>query len=181
MNRKSVGEEIRRRVPRIAVSAATAFIFWITIPIAAPLVKDITVPGINVSASWLVQAAATLIGVIFLVRALSDALVLADIGTDLVMKRLGVKEERPLKRAARDVIYMILVVLLASGAKPFLAAVPEIGGLLSPLISLIALGVLILLIYDFGRILYGVLEERAEVFADWLAELAERVRERKRM
>ena len=163
------------------MSAATAFLFWITASITPPLVQDIIVPGINVSAGWLVGAAATLIVLIFLVRALSDALVLADIGTDLVVRRLGVKEERPLRRAARDVIYMILVILLASGARPFMAAVPEVGGLLSKLVSLIALGVFIVLIYDFGRILYRVLEERAEVFADWLAELAERVRERKRM
>ena len=180
MSRKPIGEEIRERVPRIVVSTVTGFLFWITAHIAPPLVEGITVPGVNVGASWLVELAAMMIMVIFFVRALFDALVLADVGTDLIVRRLGVKEERPLRRAAREVIYMILVILLAEAASPFLDDVPEVGGLLSNVVSLTALGVVIALIYDIGRILYWVLEERAEVFADWLADLAERVRERKR-
>lgn len=159
----------------------TALLLFFILQIAPPLVEEIIIPGVNVSAGLLLRIATAMGIIIFLTRALSDALALADIGTDIIVALLGVKEERSLRRAARDAIYIILAILLTEAALPILHAVPRIGGLLTTAVSLIALAIVIVLTYDIGRILYRVLEEKAEVFADWLAELAERVRERKRM
>lgn len=148
--------------------------------LAPPIVGGIMVPGINVDAGWLVQITTTLIWVIFLIRAMADALVLADVVTDAIVGRLGVKEERSLKRAAKDAIYIIIAILLAAASLPFLASVPQIGDLLAAAVSLVTLGFFILLMYDIGRILYRVLEKRAEGVAEWLVEAVERVREKKR-
>lgn len=147
---------------------------------APPILGDIIVPGVNVKARELIWMTAMLIMVIFLIRAMSDALVFADIITDVIVRRLGIKKERSLKRAARDAIYIIIAILLAQAALPFLASIPNIGGLLAAAVSLIALGFFILLMYDIGRILYRVIEERAGKVADWLVEVHERVREKKR-
>lgn len=148
--------------------------------LAPPIVRGIMVPGINVDAGWLVQITTTLIWVIFLIRAMADALVLADIVTDAIVGRLGVKEERSLKRAAKDAIYIIIAILLAAASLPFLRSIQQIGDLLAAAVSLVTLGFFILLMYDIGRILYRVLEKRAEGVAEWLVEAVERVREKKR-
>jgi len=147
---------------------------------APPILGDLIVPGVNVEAARLTWMTAMLIMVIFLIRALSDALVFADIVTDIIVRRLGIKEERSLKRAARDAIYIIIAILLAQAALPFLASIPNIGGVLAAAVSLIALGFFLLLMYDIGRILYRVIEERAGKVADWFVEVHERVTEKKR-
>ncbi len=157
-----------------------AFLFWLISLIAPPIVGEIIIPGVNVGAGQLIWITAMLVMIIFLIRAMADALVLADIVTDVIVRRLGIKEERSLKRAARDAIYIIIAILLAAAALPFLASVPRIGGLLATAVSIMALGFFILLMYDIGRILYRVLEERAETVAEWLVEAVERVREKKK-
>ncbi|MHA1712385.1 MAG: hypothetical protein ACTSUS_10105 [Candidatus Freyarchaeota archaeon] len=184
MSQKSIGEIIRERLPRFILSMLVGFLFYIISLGVPPLVEGITVPGINIapynSASWLIWAASVVLMMIFFIKGMSDALVLADIGTQLIVRFLGIKEDRPLRRVARDVIYIVLAILLAEAGLPFLALVPRIGNLLTIAVSLVTLGVVIVLIYDIGRILYRMLEERARAFAEWIAEIAERVREGRR-
>ena len=60
VNVKVKGEEIRRRLSRIVMSLVTAVIFWIVVRVVMA---------------------------IFLIRMLSDALVLGDILTDVVVSR----------------------------------------------------------------------------------------------
>jgi hypothetical protein len=167
--RRSISEEVKRRFPRFIVSSIAALIFWGISVVAPAIFGDSVVPGINVSASWLVWVTSMLIMLIFLIRVLADGLVLADILTDAILKRLGAKEERSWKRAARDFIYIIIAVLLAAAALPYLSSVQEIGGLLAAAVSLVTLAFVILLIYDMGRILYKIIEKKTESVADWLS------------
>ncbi|MCK4482804.1 hypothetical protein KAU55_06220, partial [Candidatus Bathyarchaeota archaeon] len=102
----------------------------------------------------------------------SDALVLGDILVDIVVRRLGIKEERSPKRAARDFVYIISIILVVTAVSPMLAIVN--ADLLNVAITYIALGLIILLIYDIGRILYKIVEQKAELLADRLAQMGEK-------
>ncbi|NIM46064.1 MAG: hypothetical protein GTO54_10645 [Nitrososphaeria archaeon] len=114
-----------------------------------------------------------LIGVVFVVRALADALSLADVLTDIFLRRLGAKEDRSLKRVGRDIIYMIVIILVAEAAIPFISSVPQVGNMLTGgAVSLAALFLIVVLIYDMGRILYRTVEEKAEVLANRLYKRA---------
>jgi len=113
----------------------------------------------------------------FLVRALSDALFLGDFLTDIVIRRLGIKEERSPKRALRDLIYIIGIVLVAAATTPFLRGIENIGWILSTAVIYIALAFIIILIYDIGRIIYKLIEEKAEILAGKLAKAVEEGRE----
>ena len=183
MERRSLGDEIRDRAPRIVVNSITALIFWFVSLVAPGFVGGITVPGIGVwpynDAGWLVWAAATFMGLVFLVRALSDILVIVDIGVEVTVRRLGIKEDRPLRRVARDLVYILLTMLLAAAAIPYIRYIPQFGDLLTTIISFTALGIFLVLIYDMGKTLYNVLEEKTRAFAGWLAGMAERANERK--
>ena len=164
---KSKGQEIRFRLPRIIMNLVMVLIFWIIAAFIPPTLRDIIIPGINVNAEFLVWILATLVMAIFLIRALSDALVLGDILTDVIVRKLGVKEERSPKRAARDFVYIIIVILVVTAASPLLATV---SNLLSMALTYIGLALIILFIYDIGRILYKLVEEKAESFSDRLVQ-----------
>jgi len=171
---KVKGEEIRRRFPRIIMNLVMVFIFWIISVFIPPTVSSITVPGINANLGFLVLIVTVVIMAIFLIRALSDALVLGDILVDIVVRRLGIKEERSPKRAARDFVYIIIIILIVTAVAPMLVTVN--ANLLNVAITYIALGLIILLIYDIGRILYKIIEQKAELLADRLAQMGEKTK-----
>ena len=174
VNVKVKGEEIRRRFPRIVMNLVMAVIFWIIDVFVPSTVSGVVIPGLNTNAGLLVWIVVTVIMAIFLIRALSDALVLGDILTDVVVRRLGIKEERSPKRAARDFIYIIIIILVVTALSPILGSVADIGYLLTTAATYVALALIIILIYDIGRILYRLVQQKAELLADRLTQMAEK-------
>jgi hypothetical protein len=151
-----------------------AIIFWLLSVFVPPTLTSLVVPGIETNASMLVWVLTIVIMAIFLIRALSDALVLGDVLTDVFVKRLGIKEERTPKRAAREFVYIIIIVLIVTALSPLLGSVKDYGYYLSAAATYIGLGFIIVFIYDIGRIIYKIIEEKAESFADRLANMAQK-------
>jgi len=178
MDAKPVGEEVRRRFPRLTMSLVITVIFWIISIIVPPTVSGIMIPGLDVNAGTIVVIVTWLFTAVFLIRALSDALILSDIVTDIIVKQLGIKEEKPPKRVARDSIYIIVIILVATALYPLLGTLEKVGNTLTTVTTYVALGIIIVLVYDIGRILYRMVEQRAESMADRLAKMAERSKNR---
>ena len=164
------GEEIRRRLPRLVTNLIMAIIFWITSVFIPPTLPSLVVPGINIEASTLVWVLNMAIMVIFLIRALTDALVLGDVLTDTLTKKLGIKEERSSKRAAKEIVYIIVIVLIVTAVAPLLETINDVGIYLSAVTVYVGLGLIILFIYDIGRIIYKIIEDKAELFADYVSQ-----------
>lgn len=171
---KTKGEEIRRRFPRIVMNLIMALIFWIISVFIPPTLSDLIIPGINTEASLLVWILMIITTSIFVIRALSDALVLGDVLTDVLVKRLGIKEERSPKRAVREFAYIIVIVLVVTAVSPLLATIQDVGYYLSTATVYIGLGLVVIFIYDIGRIIYKIIEEKADSFADLLAQRAQK-------
>ncbi len=167
---KDKKEEIRRRLPRLVTNLIMAIIFWIISVFIPPTLPSLLVPGINTETSFLVTILTMFIMAIFLIRALTDALVLGDILTDTITKKLGVNEEKSSKRAARELVYIIVVVLVVTAITPLLETIQDVGGYLSTITVYIGLGLVILFIYDIGRIVYKIIEEKAESLADYVSQ-----------
>jgi hypothetical protein len=148
-----------------------AIIFWIISVFIPPTLPSLIIPGINTEASTLVWILTMIIMAIFLIRALTDALVLGDVLTDAITKKLGVKEEQASKRAARELVYIIVIVLVVTAVAPLLLTIQDVGYYLSTATVYIGLGLVILFIYDIGRIIYRIIEEKAESFADYFAQM----------
>jgi hypothetical protein len=156
-----------------------AIIFYLISVIVPPLMGDVVLPGVNVPAGMLVGTIALIFTAIFLIRALSDGLVLSDILTDIFVRRLGIKEERSPKRAARDTIYIIIVILITTALYPVINTLePNIGEPLSIGTTYVSLAIILILIYDIGRILYRIVERKAESVADSFAKMTDRVKNR---
>lgn len=157
------------------MSLVMAVIFYLVNIFVPPLLGDITLPGLNIYIGTLVGAIALIFTAIFLIRVLADALVLSDILTDIFVKRLGIKEERSPRRAVRDTIYIIVIILVTTALLPIISTLdPGIKDPLTIGITYVALGIILILIYDIGRILYHIVEQRAESLADSLAKMADR-------
>jgi Zn-dependent protease with chaperone function len=104
---------------------------------------------------------------------------LSDILTDIFVKRLGIKEERSPKRAARDLIFIIVIILVTTAIFPLINTLePGVGDPLSMATTYIALGMILILIYDIGRILYRIVERKAESVADGLAKMTDKMKNR---
>jgi len=177
--KKPKGEEVRRRFPRLTMSLVMAVIFYLINTFVPGTMEGINLPGLNINAGTLIGTIALIFMAIFLIRALADALVLSDILTDIFVKRLGIKEERSPKRAARDLIYIIVIILLTTALQPLIATLePNVRGLLTNVTIYVALAIILILIYDIGRILYRIVERKAEALADSLASMAERRKNR---
>ena len=174
MTKKSVGNEIRRRFPRLTMSLVMAFIFWIVNVYVPQTMRGIAVSGLDFDVEFLVWIVTLVIMYVFLVRALSDTMMLGNILTDILVKRLGIKEKLSPKRAFRDFIIIIIVILVAFAVFPILNQVSNLGSMLTNITTYIALGIILILIYDIGRILYRIIEQRAESMADRLAKMAEK-------
>jgi hypothetical protein len=167
---RSKGEEIRHRLPRLITNLIMAIIFWLVSVFIPPTLEEIVIPGINIAASTLMTIFTIIIVAIFLIRALSDALVLGDVLTDVLVRRLGVKEERSPKRAAREIAYIIIIVLIVTAVSPLAANIQDVGYYLSTATIYIGLGLIIVFIYDIGRIIYKIIEDKADAFADRLTQ-----------
>lgn len=156
-----------------------AVIFWIISAIVPPTIGDVVIPGLDLRADFLIWIVTIVIAALFLIRALSDAMVLGDIVTDIFVKRLGIRQEVSPKRAFRDFIYIIIIILVAAALSPIMSTIENFGSTLRNVTTYIALGVILVLIYDIGRIIYRMIEHRAESMADRLAQMAEKNRESK--
>jgi len=156
-----------------------AVIFYLVNVFVPPLLGGIQLPGINLNAGTLIGAISLIFTAIFLIRTLSDGLVLSDILTDIFVKRLGIKEERSPKRAARDAIYIIVIILVATALFPIINTLEQnVREPLSMATTYVALGMILVLIYDIGRILYRIVERKAESVADSIAKMTDKVKNR---
>ena len=179
MVEKPVGEEIRNRFPRLTMSLIMAFIFSLINSFVPNTMEGINLPGLNINAGTLIGTIALIFTAIFLIRALADALVLSDILTDIFVKRLGIKEERSPKRAARDLIFIIVIILVTTAIFPLINTLESsIKDPLSMATTYVALGMILILIYDIGRILYRIVERKAESVADSLAKMTDKRKNR---
>ena len=164
------GEEIRNRLPRLVMSLIMGIIFWMMSVFIPPTLTEVTVPGIDTQASFLVWILLILVMGIFLIRVLSDALILGDILTDAFVSKIGIKEERSPKRAAREVVYIIVIVLVVTAVSPIASTIEDYGLYFNALITYVGLGLVIVFIYDIGRILYTIIENKADSIADQLTK-----------
>ncbi len=172
---KPIGEEVRRRFPRLTMSMVMAIIFYLINTFVPGTMEGITLPGLNINAGTLIGTIALIFTAIFLIRALADALVLSDILTDIFVKRLGIKEERSPKRAARELIYIIVIILVATALQPLIGTLePSVKDPLATATVYVALGMILILIYDIGRILYRIVES----VADRLVKMTDRMKTR---
>lgn len=148
------------------MSIVVALIVWEVSLIVSHLLEPMSISGMSMG--FLVRITSTLIWGIFMIHALSDALVLGDLAIAEVLPFFGLREEKSSKRTLKDLIYIIAAILAVAGISPLLSNLGDVGSTLQTITTFIVLGIITLLVYDIGRVLHRVFREKANLMAERL-------------
>jgi hypothetical protein len=157
----TVREEIRFRLPKLVANLALALLFWVMSYIAS-----MTLTTISNEAGFLSQLGLLLAAGLFLVRTLFDALTIVDKVTKSFLRRLGIKEEWSRKRILKDILYIVVILLVAAAIFPIFSNLSNSAPLLQQVTTYVALGLILLFVYDVGRTFYRITEKTANSVAN---------------
>lgn len=176
-------DELRERLPRLAANLTLAVGIYIVTFLVSPLftVFNPVLPTINVSISELVRLVLYMMIALFGVRIVVDLMRLIDVGSSVLISRLpGMKGETEvsIRRALKDVVYIIIVILVVWPVLPILSGafsgVPLFGGYISSAASLIVLGVILFFLYDISRTIHTIVSAQAmditELVVSWITK-----------
>jgi hypothetical protein len=161
---KSVGEEFKHRLPGIAANMFLAVAFGVISAISSIILVD-ALESIGFY-SWLIFA---FIAGVFFVRALFDVLAMGDKIVRLLLVHLGVQERLSKRRVAKDLVYIIATILVAVAIFPLFKTFGTSSTVLQSVITVIAMGIIFLFVYDIVLTFYRILEEKTSALSDLLA------------
>lgn len=161
----SANAEIKHRIPKLAISLGLALVFWLTSIIIQPILGSF-----NKQSGFLVGFATLFVAGTFLARALSDAMQIGDKTVRLFLRRLGIKDRKTRRRVLKDSICIIAAILCSAAISPLFENLISVGTSLQTITRWVVLGIVLLFVYDIGRVLHCVVEEKANSLSDWLSE-----------
>jgi len=160
-----VSEEIKRRMPKLATSSVLALTFWLISVITSPMLSSF-----SQQSGFLVGFATMFVAGIFLVRALFNAVQISDKTVRFLLKGLGIKERKARGRVLKDSICIIAAILCSAAISPFFNSLDSVGSSLQTITTIVVLGIVLLFVYDIGRVLHRFVEEKANSLSEWLVE-----------
>ena len=165
----AVRKEFRQSLPKLAANLALVLAFGVTGVVLPPILGGVfTGAGFY---SWLIL---TIVAGAFLVRMLFTILVIGDKATGLFLRRLGIQERASRTRVLKDFAFIVATLLATAAAYPFLETSGTAGNALQTGVTIVAIGVILLFVYDVGRSSYQIVQEKANMLADWIIDRSHR-------
>lgn len=157
----SLREEFKDKLPSLLANTALALVFG-ALGLFSLLLLDTMIEGVGYL-SWLVFV---LVAGVFLIRAMSNVLAIADKAIGLFITRLGIKEPWSRDRVVKDLVVIIIIILALAAIIPLLKISVNIGTGLVAAITLVAVGMIFVFIYDIGRISWRILQAKTNTVTD---------------
>lgn len=157
----SLREEFKDKLPSLLANTALALVFG-ALGFFSSLLLDTMTEGLGYL-SWLIFV---LVAGVFLIRAMSTVLVIADKAIGLFITHLGIKEPSSRDRVAKDLVVIIVIILALAAIIPILKISINIGTEPVAAITIIAVGVIFVFIYDIGRTSWRILQAKANTVTD---------------
>ncbi len=157
----SLRKEFRDELPSLLANTALALVFG-ALALFSSLLLDTLITGLGYL-SWLVFV---IVAGVFLIRALSTVLVIADQAIGLFVTRLGIQEQRSRDRVTKDLVAIILIILAFAAIIPLLKISFNIGTRVVAAMTIIAVGAIFVFIYDIGRTSWLILQAKANTVTD---------------
>jgi len=175
---KPLSHEIRDRLPRLVLDFVaviiTLFVAYVVIPIASAI--SFNVPVIGLSVGLAVAVIFLVILAILAVRILRDAAVMVHHGSHMLAKAVpGLEEHQQnlIRKVARDFLSAVVIVILFYLLTPFIVLMPGVGASLAAAIPLVLAAVVVILLYDAGRLLYEEIAKSVQKVTDKIASMVE--------
>jgi drug/metabolite transporter (DMT)-like permease len=163
----AANDEMKGRVSRLVANVSIALVFA-----GMSYIALWTLNGISTEVVFLLQIGFLLAAGIFLVRTLFDALTIVDKITGLFVKRFGINEGPSRQRILKDIIYIVAILLVAAALFPVLSGASNFGSLPQEITSYVALGLILVFVYDIGRTFYRITEKKANSVANRISNLS---------
>jgi len=161
----SIRKEFKQSLPKLAANLALALAFGVMGIVLPPILG-----GVFAGAGFYTWLVLTIVAGAFLVRALFRILVLGDQATGLFLRRLGIQERASRTRVLKDFVFIVATLLATAAVFPFLETSSAAGSVLQMGITVVAIGVVLLFVYDVGRTSYQIFQEKANKMADWIID-----------
>ena len=175
---RPLSHEIRERLPRIVLDFValiiTLFVAYVVIPIASAI--SFNVPVIGLSVGLAVAVIFLVILAILAVRILRDAAVMVHHGSHMLAQAVpGLEEhqENLIRKVARDFLSAVVILILFYLLTPFIVLIPGVGASLAAAIPLVLAAVVVILLYDAGRLLYDEIAKYVHKATDKIASIVE--------
>jgi len=177
---KPLSHEIRDRLPRLILDFVALilalFVAYVVIPIASAI--SFTVPVIGLSVGLAVAVIFLVILAVLAVRILRDAAVMVHHGSHMLARAVpGLEEHHQhlIRKVARDFFSAVVILILFYLLTPFIVLMPGIGASLAAAIPLVLAAVVVILLYDAGRLLYEEIAKSVQKVTDKIASRVEEV------
>jgi hypothetical protein len=171
---KALSHEIRNRLPRIVLDFVaiiiTLFVAYIVLPITH--VINFNVPVIGLSVGLAVAVVFVVILAVLVVRVLSDTTVLIHHGSHFLATAVpGLEEhhENLIRKVVRDFFSVIVILILFYLIAPFIVLIPGVGASLAAAIPIILTAVVVIFLYDAGRLLYDEIAKEVHRITEKIA------------
>jgi hypothetical protein len=175
---KSLSQEIRERLPRVlldfVVIVITLLVAYIVLPIASAI--SFSVPVIGLSVGLMVAVIFVVILAVLVVRILRDAAALLHLSSHVLASAVPGLEEHHVnlvRKVAYDFGYVIVVLILFYVLTPFIVLIPGVGASLAAAIPLILVAIVVILLYDAGRLLYDEIAKGVHQITEKVASAVE--------
>jgi hypothetical protein len=153
----ALSKEFKDKLPSLLANMALVLVFG-ALGFFSSVLLDTVIGGLGYL-SWLVFV---LVMGIFLIRALSIILVIADSAIGIFITHLGIQEPWSRDRIAKDLVFIIVVILSFAALIPLLKISVNIGTEVLAAITMVAVGVIFVFIYDIGRTSWRILQAKVD-------------------
>jgi len=152
---------MKSRLSRLVANVSIALVFA-----TMSYIVQWTVNSVSAKIVFLLQIGFLIVAGIFVVRTLFDALTLADKATGLFVRSLGINEGLSRQRIFKDSIYIVGILLIAAALFPVFSELANFGHILQEIAAYVALGLILVFVYDIGRSFYRITEMKANSVAN---------------
>jgi len=175
---KPLSAEIRERLPRIILDFVAIILTLIAAYIILPIANAISfsIPAIGLSVGLMIAVIFLVILTILVVRILRDTAAMIHLGSHMLSKAVPGLEEphvNLVRKVTRDFFFVIVVVILFYVVTPFIVLIPGVGASLAAAIPLILAAIVVILLYDAGRLLYDEIAKAVHKVTEKVASVVE--------
>lgn len=174
-----LGNAIRKKLPRIILNLAVLFCIWFIATLISPAVQSLgaVIPGSQVSTGFLVIVTMVIIMAYFAVSIIQDVMVIAEAAADTIVHSTPLikpTEANDVKKAIKEVVMAIVLVLLTPFLPGTIALIPVLGPTLATVTLFVLVAAALGLFWAAGKILYKELSHYTNHIADVVAGEAEK-------
>jgi hypothetical protein len=162
---KHIIEEIIVKAPKLIPGITVALIFLVV-----GFVFSQVVGGFSDYHGLLVWTSFFIVGALFLIKTLFEAVTLGDDAVKSLLNRIGIHETNARDRILKEIMYIVITILAAAAVFPFLYHIGDFGVEFQVIGTYIVLAIIIVLVYDVGRTLHQVSRRKAKRVTDWIGD-----------